>query len=74
MCIRDISSALGISIAPVLIVLKSTAYTIKAKRSHYDRLKTGELWTCVGKKKKKKKIGLIYAYRRESGTRKPPKN
>jgi hypothetical protein len=53
MDIRDISTVLKISITKVLKVLKSTVYTIKPKKTHYDCLEIDEFWTYVGKKRTK---------------------
>jgi IS1 family transposase len=65
MGIGDISAVLKMSITRVLKALKSSAYRIKPKKTHYDRLEIDEFWTYVGEKKNK--VWLIYAYHRESG-------
>jgi hypothetical protein len=65
MGIRDISVILKISVTKVLKTLKSTAYEIQPKCSHYDCLEIDEFWTYVGKKKNI--VWLIYARHRESG-------
>jgi hypothetical protein len=63
--IRGISAVLKISSTKVLKTLKSGTYKIKPRYSHYDCLEIGGFWTYV--REKKNKIGLIYAYHRESG-------
>jgi IS1 family transposase len=68
--IGDISVVLNISITKVLKVLKTSKYTIKPKKTHYDCLEIDEFWTYVGKKANK--LWLIAdfqsdAYHRETG-------
>jgi IS1 family transposase len=63
--IRDMGIILHISITTVSNVLKSTKYKIQPKQTHYDCLEIDEFWRYV--EKKKNKVGLIYAYHRETG-------
>jgi IS1 family transposase/transposase-like protein len=63
--IRDISTALNVSIKKVLSVLTKSSYQIKPKQTHYDSLEVDEFWTYVGSKKNR--FWLIYAYHRDSG-------
>jgi hypothetical protein len=63
--IRDAGSVLNTSVTKVLKALESFEYRIRPKKMHYDCLEIDEFWTYVGKKKNK--VWLIYAYRREGG-------
>ena len=63
--IRDIADIFSISIGKVLSLLVEHKVYPSPKKSYYDELEVDELWSFVGRKKKK--VWLIYVYHRETG-------
>lgn len=59
---RDIALIASVIIRKALSIICLSIYEIAYKKSYYERLKAGEFWAYVYRKKRK--VWLIYAYAR----------